>query len=479
MRKPNKSHVFMGLFGMVGKILIIDSVMTNRVILKVKLSGAGHKTHVAATAAEGLQIAGHFLPDLIVLDMDLPDMAAALVMEKLRGDPRISNVMVIMISTQNDPATRMAAYRAGCDEFMPKPIVEQSLLTRIRNFIRKDSQLKQLGLAHDGYALFGFSEKIDDFLLPARITLVAPQTEVTAVLRRNLQKYLNQPIDCMAAEHVLAKARNEIVDTDLIAIASDPANPTAALRLMSELRSHPKTRDAAYCLFYSTDQESQDSDIAYDLGADAVIETHIGPEEAALRLSRLICRKRLADQTRDHIQNSLQMAMMDPLTGLYNRRYCMAHLGHIVADSAVTGSSFAVMVLDIDRFKSVNDRWGHGAGDAVLCDVARRMTATVRQGDLVARIGGEEFVVALPNCSIGEARTVAERLRFAIKDAAFVLPNGQKANITISIGLTLAVSNPTFATESMVEQALRAADEALMVSKAEGRNKITLGRSAA
>jgi two-component system cell cycle response regulator len=469
----------MDLFSMVGKILIIDSVMTNRVILKVKLSGAGYSAHVAATGTEGLQIAGHFVPDLIVLDMDLPDMTAPLVMEKLRGDMRLSNVMVIMVSTRNDPATRMAAYRAGCDEFMAKPIVEQSLLTRIRNFMRKDDQLKHLGLAYDGYALFGFSEKIEEFLLPARITLVAPQTDITAILRRNLQKYLNQPIDCMAAENVLTKARDEVVETDLIAITSDPANPTAALRLMSELRSHPKTRDAAYCLFYSTDQESQDSDIAYDLGADAVIETHIGPEEAALRLSRLICRKRLADQTRDHIQNSLQMAMVDPLTGLFNRRYCMAQLGHIVADSAVTGSSFAVMVLDIDRFKSVNDRWGHAAGDAVLCELARRLTGSVRQGDLLARIGGEEFVVALPNCAIGEARNIAERLRFAVKDMVFNLPNNQTANITISIGLTMAISSGAHETESMVELALSAADEALMVSKSEGRNKITLGRSAA
>jgi two-component system, cell cycle response regulator len=464
---------------MVGKILIIDSVMTNRVILKVKLSAAGYITNVAATGGEGLEIAGQFLPDLIVLDMDLPDMAAPAVMERLRRDVRLANAFVIMVSTQNDMLTRKTAFQSGCDEFMPKPIVEAGLLTRIRNFMRKDSQLKQLGLAYESYGMYGFAEKVDDFDLPARITLVAPQTDTTALLRRNLQKHLNQRIDSMPADQVLTNARDETVETDLIAITSDPANPTAALRLMSELRSHPKTRDTAYCLIFSTEQESQDSDIAYDLGADTVIEAHIGPEEAALRLSRLIFRKRLADRTRDHIQNSLQLAMMDPLTGLYNRRFCMAQLGHIVADSAVAGHSFAVMILDIDRFKSVNDRWGHAAGDAVLVETAKRLTNVLRQGDLLARIGGEEFVVALPKCSLGEARAVAERLRFAMKDAPFVLPNGSATHVTISIGLTLAMANSAVSQDVMVEMTLGAADDALMVSKSEGRNKITLGRSAA
>lgn len=464
---------------MVGKILIIDSVMTNRVILKVKLAVAGFIANVADTGAEGLQIASQFLPDLIVLDMDLPDMAAPRVMDRLRADPRLANAVIIMVSTENDPATRMMAFRAGCDDFMAKPIVEQSLLTRIRNFMRKDSQLKHLGLAYEGYAWMGFAEKTQDFSLPARITLVAPQTDITGLLRRNLQKHLNQPIDSLPADQVLARAKDDVVDTDLIAIMSDPANPTSALRLMSELRSHEKTRDAAYCLIYNTEQESQDCDLAYDLGADAVIEAHIGPEESALRLSRLVYRKRLSDRSRDHLQNSLQLAMVDPLTGLFNRRYCMAQMGHIIADSAVTGSSFAVMVLDIDRFKSVNDRWGHAAGDAVLCEVGKRLTASLRLGDLLARIGGEEFVVALPNCTIGEARSIAERLRFAIKDPAFQLPSGVTGQVTISIGLTLAIANPAIPTETMVELVLRAADDALMVSKAEGRNKITLGRSAA
>lgn len=464
---------------MVGKILIIDSVMTNRVILKVKLSASGYLTNVAATGREGLDIAGQFLPDLIVLDMDLPDMSAPTVMDGLRRDVRLANVFVIMVSTQNDVSTRRTAFQSGCDEFMSKPIVEASLLTRIRNFMRKDSQLKQLGLAYEGYGAFGFAEKTDDFVQPARITLVAPQTDITALLRRNLQKHLNQPIESMAADQVLSNARDEAVETDLIAITSDPENPTAALRLMSELRSHPKTRDTAYCLIFSTEQESQDSDIAYDLGADTVIEAHIGPEETALRLSRLIFRKRLADRTRDHIQNSLQLAMMDPLTGLFNRRYCMGQLGHIVASSAVTGQSFAVMLLDIDRFKSINDRWGHAAGDAVLVETAKRLTGVLRQGDLLARIGGEEFVVALANCTLGEARAVAERLRFAMKDAPFVLPNRMVTDVTISIGLTLAIANPALSQDHTVETTLGAADAALMVSKAEGRNKITLGRSAA
>ncbi len=464
---------------MVGKILIIDSVMTNRVILRVKLASAGYSACVAATGTEGLQLATQFAPDLIVLDMDLPDMTAPEVMAALRPDLRLRDCIVIMVSTKADTATRIAAFSAGCDAFLAKPIVEQSLLSRVRNFMRKDGQLKQLGMSADGATLLGFSDASAPYQPPARIILVAPKSDSTAILRRNLERYLHHAIDWLPAEMMQAASRNEIAETDLIAIMSDPANPTAALRMMSDLRSHQNTRDTAYCLLFSTEQENQDSDIAYDLGTDAVIEAHVGPEECALRLNRLVYRKRLADRTRAHIQSNLQLAMVDALTGLHNRRFCMAQLSNIVMDSALTGTSFAVMVIDIDHFKSVNDHWGHAAGDAVLIEVGKRLTQVLRQGDLLARIGGEEFVVALPNANLSEARTVAERLRSAIKDTHFDLPKNGATNMTISIGMSLAIADANITADAMTQLVLCAADEALMASKADGRNKVTLGRNAA
>ena len=134
----------------------------------------------------------------------------------------------------------------------------------------------------------------------------------------------------------------------------------------------------------------------------------------------------------------MRLAMIDPLTGLYNRRYAMPELATIAARAAETGSPFAVMVVDLDRFKLVNDKHGHGAGDQVLVEVSRRLTANLRASDLLARIGGEEFLVALPDAGMPLARTVAERLCQAIEERPIRLASGIGLTVTVSIGVAVS-----------------------------------------
>ena len=159
------------------------------------------------------------------------------------------------------------------------------------------------------------------------------------------------------------------------------------------------------------------AEVAFDLGAHDLVAHGIPAEELALRLSRLLARKRDADALRASVQDGLRLSMIDSLTGLHNRRYGMAQLAAIADISRRTGQEYAVMVVDLDRFKSVNDRWGHAAGDAVLIEVAARLNRNLRDGDLLARIGGEEFLIALPETSLADARGIAERLCHAIEES--------------------------------------------------------------
>ena len=131
------------------------------------------------------------------------------------------------------------------------------------------------------------------------------------------------------------------------------------------------------------------------------------------------------------------------------------------------------MVLDVDRFKRVNDRWGHAAGDRVLAGVAQRMAAALRAPDLVGRIGGEEFLVALPEATLGEARQTAERIRRAIEAEPVRLSAGAEVWVTLSIGLCLSDGSEP------VEAACERADRALFDAKARGRNMVTVDRPAA
>ena len=165
------------------------------------------------------------------------------------------------------------------------------------------------------------------------------------------------------------------------------------------------------------------------------------------------------------------MALTDELTGLYNRRYVSAHLGELVARLAEGGGAgTAVMLLDIDHFKLVNDRYGHPAGDEVLRELAGRVLRQVRSVDLVGRLGGEEFIVVTPETNLAGAIVVAERIRAAVAGEPFVLHDGAGVlPVTISIGVAV-----TAGADDKPETLLKRADDALYDAKNAGRNRVVI-----
>ena len=130
------------------------------------------------------------------------------------------------------------------------------------------------------------------------------------------------------------------------------------------------------------------------------------------------------------------MAITDALTGLHNRRYMETHLAALVEQAAARGKPLAVLILDIDYFKSINDTHGHDAGDDVLREFALRIRKAIRNIDLACRYGGEEFVIVMPETDMAVATMVAERLRRRIASEPFSIQQGaRKLEVTISIGI--------------------------------------------
>jgi len=165
-----------------------------------------------------------------------------------------------------------------------------------------------------------------------------------------------------------------------------------------------------------------------------------------------IRKRRYTDHLRDNVQNSIEMAITDALTGLHNRRYMESHLGTLAEQAATRGKPLALMMLDIDFFKSINDNYGHDAGDDVLREFAVRVRKSIRGIDLACRYGGEEFVIVMPETDLHVAGMVAERLRI---------------EVTISIGLsTLELKGEP------VADVLKRADTALYRAKHDGRNRV-------
>jgi two-component system cell cycle response regulator len=164
----------------------------------------------------------------------------------------------------------------------------------------------------------------------------------------------------------------------------------------------------------------------------------------------------------------MDAAITDALTGLHNRRYLDVHLANLFEDSVRRGTDLAVLLLDIDRFKSVNDRFGHDVGDEVLREFATRIRTLTRGVDLVARYGGEEIVVVVPDASLDEARLVAERIRERVGSTPFNYANRTgMLEVTVSIGVAAREGGDTGAFEI-----IKRADVALYRAKGEGRNRV-------
>lgn len=463
---------------MVSKILIADGVVTNRIVMKVKLQAAGYVPLLAATASACLDSALRDLPDLILLDLSLPDFSGLEVLTRLRADPITCSLPVVIISDSQDASVRLRAFRAGADEFLTKPIDDQTLLARIRSFMRARDQLEGFASADGGIAMLGLAEAQAHYQAPGLVAVVTARNETALRLRREISPHIADRIVTMTADEALSEGLKSAPAPDVFLIESDLGNTATGLRLMSELRSRTHTRHAAFCLLVPVGAVVGAA-MAFDLGANDLVSATIPGAEIALRLQRLLTRKREADQMRASVQGGLRLAMIDPLTGLHNRRYGAAQLSAIAERAGKAGTAFAVMVLDLDRFKSVNDRWGHAAGDAVLIEVAGRLACNLREGDLLARIGGEEFLIALPDTNLTEARGVAERLCHAIDETPVVLGDGAGLRVTVSIGLAISNHGDLVDCIDVVSEIVDRADRALLASKSGGRNQVTISRNAA
>lgn len=464
---------------MKGRILIVDGTATNRIIYKVKLGDAFFETLLADDGEACLRMARAERPDLILLDLALDAPSATDVLATLRADPVTRAISVIALSSSRDSDLRMAALRAGADDVMSKPVNDAVLLARIRNLLRSREAAGVVASAWGAQApsMMGLAEGARPFEPPGSIGLVAMRPEGAVQWKRILQSQMRDQLVVMPRDRLLAlPATLGDGAPDVYVIDSDLDQPNAGLRILSELRSHTGARHSAYCIVIP-DGEDQTAAMAFDLGADDVVPRSMVTAELGQRLRTLLRRKRDADRMRATVEDGLRMAMIDPLTGTYNRRYALPRLAGIAAQATAEGTDFAVMVVDLDRFKQVNDRHGHAAGDCVLVEVARRLSENLRMTDLLARIGGEEFLVALPQTSLPEARRIAERLREVVGERPVTLPSGEGLRVTVSIGVSVCAPGQTPPED--VSEMVDLADRALMSSKTAGRNVVTIGRSAA
>lgn len=463
---------------MSGKILIIDPVATNRIVLKVKLSAAFYQVIQAGTGAEALALAAAQAPDLVLSASELPDIAFPDLVRRLQGPDGPQAPPIIALLAQDDAEARLALLRAGASDVVEKPFSEQLLLARLRSLLRQRHNDTDLGLRADTAEALGFAEAPAPFARAGRVAVVADSRTDASRLCHLLSPFARHDFDAYGYDGDCDIAGMDR-EPDVVVLRIGKTNGDAGPAFLAELRAAPMTRQARFVVLLDKADDPLAASVL-DMGAHEIAGIGADPREIALRIAVQLRRKQTEDQLRARLKTGLQAAVTDPLTGLYNRRYAQSHLKRLIDASAESGSAFAVMVADLDHFKAVNDSHGHAAGDLVLARVSDQLRMSVGAEGMVARIGGEEFLIVIPDTSRGAARQTARRLCRIIRETPISLPDRvNPVHVTISIGVTLAEPGRTPGAIS-VETLINQADRALYGSKAGGRDTVTLSnRSAA
>ncbi|WP_439105048.1 diguanylate cyclase [Celeribacter marinus] len=460
---------------MPGHILIADSVPTSRITMKVMLSAAHYDVSMASCANDVLSNAATSNPDVIIIDHDLGDAGAAGVCTRLKATDTLRHIPIAMVGPDTTEH-RIAALRAGADVYLVKPLDRVALLAQMRALKRVSDTANELKRRTQTALEMGFPTDTTSPVTPSHIVIASPYADDAVKLRSSLRGLINSDVDVARYDNAIHSI-HATQNADLVIVSSHFHDLRDDLLLLSNIRANEKTRHAAVMVMYP-EQKRIDAILALDIGANAIMPLNSDPDELALRIRKLVSRKREADRLRDTIDHGMRMASVDPLTGLYNRRYAKPHLERLAHETTLTNAPLAVMLVDIDDFKSVNDTFGHALGDTVLVEVARRIRDTLRPQDLVARIGGEEFLVAMPATTAQSAHVAAERIRNSVcATPACVTGDGEPISVSISLGV--AMSTQMIPNELSVSGLIDIADTALYASKSGGRNQVTFGATAA
>lgn len=463
---------------MSGRILIVDTVATNRIVLKVKMLTALFTVDACGNQFEAEALIATQRPDLILINLTDPVEDRHRFCQALKTDPDTTHIAIIAIGVADTTKARFAALDAGADDVLPHPINDALLLARIRSLMRVRNASQELFLRDSTSRALGFEEPCARFETAAHIVLISRQDTRHAALSEKLSEGLGQTIETFNLAGALKQAAATAVPELFIIDCGRPhANPTKLFRLVSDLRSRTDTRQSTI-LIVVPDGEPDMAAMFLDLGADDIVSCSASAGELKLRAKALINRKRLSDRLRDTVRDGLHAAITDPLTGLYNRRYVEPHLARMAEQARQAGQELTVMMMDIDHFKVVNDTYGHAAGDKVLVELANRLRGNLRSVDLVARMGGEEFLVAMPRTPAAQAHGAADRLRKLVNGQPFDIGEGMgPLRITVSVGVS--VSAPTTIEEEHLDKMFGQADAALYAAKSAGRDQVAMSKSAA
>lgn len=450
---------------MTARILVVDDIPANVRLLEARLQAEYFQVSTAANGLDALDICEKSKIDLVLLDVMMPGMDGFEVCRRLKADPATAHVPVVMVTALDRVTDRVAGLEAGADDFLTKPVNDLQLMARVRSLVRLKSLTDELRLRASTTRSIGIEEMLSKRLPDegngSRVLLI----DASASSAERMAELLAEScqLDTVAdAQSGVFQAAEGQYDCILVSTRLGEHDP---LRLCSQLRSLDRTRFLPIILIADDGEEARIMR-GLELGVNDFVVRPLDREELVARLKTQLRRKRYNEHLRSSVAQTIEMAVIDGLTGLHNRRYLDNHMETLFERAAARKRPLSMMISDLDRFKAINDTFGHEGGDEVLREFARRLKGNVRGMDLACRFGGEEFVIVMPDTDAEIAEKVAERVRADIERTPFMIA-GKAVPITVSIGVASMADS-----SDSVQAMMRRADLALYDAKNAGRNRV-------
>ena len=418
-------------------ILIVDHSKVVRTVWNKMVADLGHQSLAVETAEDALPLLKGQEVEFICASLSLPGMNGIALCKQVRSMPRHDKTPFILLTSTQDKTLRQEAFEAGVTEIQEKMDKEQL-----------EARLKQY-LSEEQHELTGRVLYIEDSMVAAHVMI-------------KILRHMNLQVDHFrSADEALAAFEKH--DYDLIVSDILLEGVMSGVGLVNRVRSYLSDKRRVPILALSGMDETTRRIELFRLGVNDYIAKPPVEEEVRARVRNLIISKQLFDQVQAQSRQLYQLAMQDQLTGVYNRTGLNEFAAKYFTEATTYDTPLSLLIIDLDHFKNINDTHGHTAGDKVLAQTSAMLKSSCREGDMVARVGGEEFVLIMNQCGVEQAAKQAEELRRRIEA---LKPEG--IPVTASIG----VSARPLGKDVKFADLFKAADRAVYEAKNQGRNRV-------
>lgn len=457
---------------MPGRILVLDPIATNRIMLKAQLSIDFFDVTLASDFSEMKLQTRKKAPDLILVSYQADAAQDFCAVHWLKSNPATAPIPTAFLLTSDNPSVWDECHDLLVDDVLLYRSNKWLMAARLNILIRGKEQLGAAITRHQALSDMGFAESKNIFppqsLKQVQVAIADPSGFFSPHFLNRITTQLRKEIP-----HISVSLETAPQDADVIIVAPSSSNTDTCFSHLLTLR-HTTSDHIQNILAVCPTASNKAAKHALELGAKDFTFARPSVAELACRVRRLLWLSHMETQVENSIADTLKLALIDPLTGLYNRRYANQYLTQLLSKDHQTPHTITAMILDLDHFKSINDTYGHVAGDAVISQTASRLKQSLRPADLLARIGGEEFLVVLKDTDETRIRTIAERLRTEISSKSYLMDDGTAISVSASIGVSLSLPN-WLSAKALID----CADRALYTSKDHGRDRVTFSKLAA